>query len=302
MIVQRLCQDRIRHLVMRRSGFSAFLQSIVAVTLFVAPLPALAQPAAAEQALEAAPTKRVHTPGDPLEGFNRGMFRIFQAVDKVVFRPLALGYRHVVPRPVRSGLRNFFSNLGEPIVFINDVLQLRPRRAVRTFGRFTFNTVLGVGGLIDVSTHENLPHHDNGFGSTMAFYGVKSGPYVFVPFLGPTTLRDMVGGIGDGMVLPNVVGPPFNKIEYEVPRAVLTGLDQRAEADDELQSLYRTALDPYATLRSVYLQNREAQIVALKAHNRDPVPGGETTDDPLTDPAPPASDTTAPPPRTPSLP
>ena len=302
------------------------IASIVALALLAAPLPALAQPAATDPAVEAAPAKRVHAPGDPLEGFNRTMFRIFQAVDKAVFRPLALGYRHIVPRPVRSGVRNFFSNLGEPIVFLNDVLQLRPRRAVRTFGRFTFNTVLGVGGLIDVSTHENLPHHDNGFGSTLAFYGVKSGPYVFIPFLGPTTLRDMVGGIGDSMVLPNVVGTPFNKTEYQIPRAVLTGLDQRAEADDELQALYRTALDPYATLRSVYLQNRAAQIVALKAHNRNAVPGGEATDDPLTDPgagtdatpppapapvdapldpltdpAPPA-DTSAPPARTPSLP
>ncbi len=254
----------------------------------------LAAPPAIAQSQEAPPARRVHAPGDPLEGFNRTMFRIFQAVDKAVFRPLALGYRHVVPRPVRSGVRNFFSNLGEPIVFLNDMLQLRPRRAVRTFGRFTINSVLGVGGLIDVATPEKLPHHDNGFGSTMAFYGVKSGPYVFVPFLGPTTLRDMMGGIGDGLVLPNVVGTPFDKREYQIPRAVLTGLDQRAEADDELQALYRTALDPYATLRSVYLQNRAAQIQALKAHNRDAVPGGEATDDPLTDPGAGADATPAP--------
>lgn len=294
---------------------------IPALALLAAPVPTMAQPAAAP---EAAPARRVHAPGDPLEGINRTMFRIFQAVDKAVFRPLALGYRHVVPRPVRSGVRNFFSNLGEPIVFLNDALQLRPRRAVRTFGRFTINSVLGVGGLIDVATPEALPHHDNGFGSTMAFYGVKSGPYVFVPFLGPTTLRDLAGGIGDGMVLPTVVGVPFDRIEYQIPRAVITGLDQRAEADDELQSLYRTALDPYATLRSVYLQNRAAQIRALKAHNRDAVAGDEaggdpltdpgagsdatpppadaTPPDPLVDPAPPATDSAAPPARTPSLP
>lgn len=270
---------------MKRAGL------IPALALLAAPVPAMAQPAAASQAT---PARRVHAPGDPLESFNRAMFRIFQAVDKAVLRPLALGYRHVVPRPVRSGVRNFFSNLGEPIVFLNDMLQLRPRRAVRTFGRFTINSVLGVGGLIDVATPEKLPHHDNGFGSTMAFYGVKSGSYVFVPFLGPTTLRDLAGGIGDGMVLPTAVGVPFDRTEYQIPRAVITGLDQRAEADDELQALYRTALDPYATLRSVYLQNRAAQIRALKAHNRDAVAGEEAAGDPLTDPGA-GSDATPPP-------
>lgn len=264
--------------------------------------PAAAPPAAAPSsaaAIDAAPAAaashpRVHAPGDPLEGFNRRMFRLFQSLDKAIFRPLALGYRQIVPRPIRSGVRHFFSNLGEPVVFLNDMLQLRPRRAIRTFGRFAINSTLGVGGLIDVATPEALPHHANGFGSTLGFYGVGPGPYVFVPFLGPSTLRDLVGGAGDAMVLPAAVGAPFDRTDYRIASAVITGLDQRAESDDDLQALYRTALDPYATLRSVYLQSRTAAIRGLKAHNRDGEAGPDELGDPLADPDPGADPAAAP--------
>ncbi len=243
-------------------------------------------PNAGETPAESAtPAKPPHTPGDPLEGVNRFMFRVFQKLDKAVLRPVALGYRHIVPKVVRGGIRHVFSNLGEPVVFLNDMLQLRPGRALRTFGRFAINTTLGVGGLIDVATPEKLPHRPNGFGDTLGYYGVKPGPYIFLPFLGSSTLRDLAGGTGDGMVLPIAIGSPFNRTDYQIGKAVVTGLDARAENDAELSALYATALDPYATLRSVYLQSRVAEIAALKAPGRN-LPGEPgTPDDPLADPA-----------------
>lgn len=224
-----------------------------------------------------------HTKGDPLEGFNRAMFSVNHTLDKAIFRPAAMGYKQVVPKPARSGVRNAFSNLTEPVVFLNDVLQLRFGNAFRTFTRFAINTVFGVGGLFDVAKGEGLPHRANGLGNTLARYGVKSGPYLFLPFLGPSSLRDLAGGTVDGLVVPTAVGHPFDRTEYQIGRAAVTGLDMRAEVDSELSTLYDTALDPYATLRSVYTQSRAADIAAItgKAASGE----DDQLEDPLQDPA-----------------
>ena len=213
------------------------------------------------------------------------MFGVFRGLDKSVLRPAALGYKHIVPKPLRSGIRHFFSNLGEPIVWLNDVLQLRPKRAARTFGRFVINSTIGIGGLVDVAKKAELPHRPNGFGDTLGFYGVKPGPYIFVPILGPSDLRDLIGGQADGLVLPLAIGHPLDQFRYQVAKAVLTGLDDRAQHDDELKALFASALDPYATLRSVYLQSREAEIRGLKAHDGAAMTGVPELDDPLADPA-----------------
>jgi phospholipid-binding lipoprotein MlaA len=228
-----------------------------------------------------------HTPGDPLEGFNRAMFAVHQKVDRAVFRPVALGYRHAVPRPLRSGLRNFFHNLGEPLVFLNDLLQLKPGRAARTAARFLINTTVGIGGFVDVAKLPNvgLPHHDNGFGDTLGFYGVKPGPDIFLPLFGPTTLRDFIGGQGEGFVFPLAVGNPFDRWEYQMPKAVDTGLDIRAESDDDLKALLDGAVDPYATLRSVFLQDRAGEIQGLHSARGKTGTTANPLDDPLSDPA-----------------
>jgi phospholipid-binding lipoprotein MlaA len=219
--------------------------------------------------------------GDPVEGVNRELFSVHQLLDRVFFRPVAMGYKAVVPRVVRTGIRHVISNLTEPVVFLNDVLQLKPKRAVRTFGRFTINTVLGVGGVIDVAKGEKLPHRNNGFGNTLGRYGVGPGPYLFIPLIGPTDLRDLIGGQADGVVLPLAVGKPFNKTEFIVPNLVLNGLDLRAESDADLKVLLGGAADPYATLRSVYLQSRAAEVAEVKGGTT-----GGALDDPLVDPEP----------------
>jgi phospholipid-binding lipoprotein MlaA len=207
-----------------------------------------------------------HAPGDPLEKFNRSMFRIHQKLDRAVLRPAAMGYQHAVPRPVRSGIRHFFSNLNEPVIFANFVLQLKPKSAIRTLVRFLINSTVGVGGLVDVAKSKavELPHQPNSFGDTLGYYGVKPGPYLFLPLVGPSDFRDFAGAQLDGLALPNIVGDPFDDLDYVVPKAVLTGLDLRAESDADLHALLDDALDPYATLRSVYLQDRAGEIAALK--------------------------------------
>lgn len=228
-----------------------------------------------------------HAKGDPLEGFNRDMFSVHQALDKVLIRPVAMASKAVLPKPVRSGVHNALVNLTEPIVFLNDLLQLRPGRALRTLARFALNSSVGVGGLIDVAKHEKLPHRENGFGDTLGYYGVGPGPYLFLPLIGPSNFRDIVGSQGDQAVLPVAVGKPFDRTEYQVPTLVLGGLDQRVAADADLKALFDGAVDPYATLRSVYLQDRTAEIAGLKAKGN----GAAATlpdipfDDPLEDPA-----------------
>lgn len=245
-------------------------------------------------------SKATHYPGDPLEGFNRKMFAIHEGLDKALYGPASSGYEHVLPKPARSALRNFFRNLTEPVVFLNDLLQLKPGRAAHTLARFTINSIFGVGGLVDVATSKkvNLRHHNNGFGNTLAYYGVHSGPYLFLPLVGPTTLRDLLGGPVDAAVLPTVVGKPFNDWRFAVASAVITGLDLRAESAAELHTLLAGAVDPYATLRSVWLQNRAAEISALHSHRKAPPPAPEL-EDPMRDPA--TAPTSAVDPATPQL-
>ena len=227
-----------------------------------------------------------HYPGDPLEGFNRTMFRVQFGIDRSILGPVSKGYQHIVPKPARSGLRNFFRNLTEPVVFLNDLLQLKPKRAARTFARFAINSIVGLAGILDVAASKdvNLPHRNNSFGNTLAYYGVHSGPYLFLPLVGPTTLRDLLGEPVDGAVLPVAVGKPFTDTRYRISSAVITGLDQRAEAEPELRALLGSAVDPYATLRSVWLQNRSAEISQLHSHTKRTAPAPEL-EDPLRDPA-----------------
>jgi phospholipid-binding lipoprotein MlaA len=246
----------------------------------IAPTPL--SPAAARPA--ARPARAGHFKGDPLEKLNRKLFSVHEFFDHLLFRPLAMAYKTVIPKVVRGGIRHVFSNIGEPVVFVNDVLQLKPKRAVRTLGRFAINSTIGVGGLVDVAKTDgfNLPHHSNGFGNTLGRYGVGPGPYLFLPFIGPTDFRDIASAPVDGAVLPLAIGFPFDRAEYQIPAGVVVGLDMRAEADGDLKALLGGAVDPYASLRSAFLQTRAAQVYALRHGD------GETAtplDDPLADPA-----------------
>ncbi len=210
-------------------------------------------------------TGRRASPEDPLEELNSTSFEVTQTVDKAIIGPVAFAYEEVMPRPMRKGLSNFLHNLGEPIVFLNFMLQLKPDKAAETFGRFAINTTLGAAGLVDVAKRKpfNLPYRRNGFANTLGYYGVKPGPYFYLPLVGSTTLRDFIGNRLDLLVLPMAFGRSIIRPEFAIPIAVLSELDHRIEFDDELRVIRATA-DPYVAARTYYLQKRQAEIDALR--------------------------------------
>ena len=263
---------------------------VAALALLCAPLPLYAQAAApaavAERAADTAAVPRpAHTAGDPLEGFNRRMFAISTGIDRAFFRPFALGAGEVVPKPVRSGLHNFLRNLTEPIVFLNDLLQLKPKRALATLSRFVINSTVGVAGVLDVAVTSKIKYRNNGFGNTLARYGVGPGPYLFLPLFGPSDLRDFAGGQVDNLVLPTAIGEPFDSLAWQLGTGFASAVDLRISSDEDLDQLMAGAADPYATLRSVYLQSRAAEVRDVIAGDGDAAAGAAGFDDPLADPS-----------------
>ncbi|UPY37476.1 VacJ family lipoprotein [Sediminicoccus sp. KRV36] len=199
---------------------------------------------------------------DPLEPLNRGLYEVNNALDTVVLRPAAVAYRTLVPGPVREGVRNALGNLRAPTILMNDLLQGDMDRAGRTASRFLINSTLGLGGLVDVAEWQfGIRGHGEDFGQTLATWGVGEGPYLFLPLLGPSNVRDLTGAGVDAVASPWFW---FGQGEVvEILRWVRTGmtiLDAREGVLDVLDTLYATSLDPYSTLRSAYRQRREAEI------------------------------------------
>ncbi|WEK00019.1 MAG: MlaA family lipoprotein [Candidatus Sphingomonas phytovorans] len=236
------------------------------------------------------------TPGDPLSAVNAQSFEVTQSVDKAFVGPVALAYKKNIPGPIRSGLRNFLGNLREPVVFLNFLVQLKPGKAGETLGRFAVNSTIGGAGLFDVAKKRpfNLPRRPNGFADTLGYYGVKPGPFLFLPLIGPTTLRDLVGGGVDSLVLPMSFGTPFNKLYFSVPRGVISAIDYRAEFDEKLNELRESSGDPYTAARTFYLQRRQAEIDGLRGkRHKSAVPAPELTN-PTLNPLGPTPRTSAP--------
>jgi phospholipid-binding lipoprotein MlaA len=197
---------------------------------------------------------------DPWEGANRTFYRVEGALDRALIRPLAVFYKHVAPRPLRSGLKNAIANLAEPSVAVNDLLQGRGGKAGETVARFVVNSTVGVAGLFDVATPAALPHHANDFGLTLARYGVKPGPYLFLPLVGPTNVRDAVGGVVNIAFNPLTYAGYPGQAEVAATTTAAKGLDARNAADGQLKALDASAVDPYATLRAYAEQTREAEV------------------------------------------
>ena len=209
------------------------------------------------------------TPGDPLERINIKTFEAIQAVDKAVIGPVSLTFERVVPSPIRFGLRNALYNLQGPVIAINFFLQIKPGKGMETLGRFAINSTIGGAGLFDIAKRRpfNLPCRPNGFADTLGYYGVKPGPYLYLPVIGATTLRDLFGTGVDQLVLPTVVGKPFNQLLYSVPRYLVRELDQRAGFEEELRKM-RASSDFYTARREFYLRTRQAEIDGLRAMHR----------------------------------
>ncbi len=212
-------------------------------------------------------------PGDPLRAVNAKSFAATQAVDSAVIGPVSMAYARTLPRPVRSGIHNFLYNLREPVVFVNFLVQLKPGKAAETVGRFAINSTVGAAGLFDVARKKpfHLPRRANGFADTLGYYGVHNGPFLFLPITGPTTVRDLIGGTLDRLLLPLGVGKPFTKTYFTAPLGVLGALDHRADFDPTLHKLHDGVADPYASTRAFYLARRQAEIDHL--HGRGPLTG-----------------------------
>ncbi|HEV7633415.1 MAG TPA: VacJ family lipoprotein [Steroidobacteraceae bacterium] len=195
-------------------------------------------------------------PRDRFERYNRAMFSFNQAVDRTVVRPVAVGYTKITPRPVRQGISNFLANLSYPVVIVNDVLQAKPELFARDAARLVVNTTIGIGGLFDPASKFGLSANDEDLGQTFGRWGLPQGPYVMLPLLGPTTVRDGVGRVGDQFAEPRTY------INDSTVRYGLTGLDlldTRARLLDADEVMNR-AFDPYAFVRNAYLQRRLYQV------------------------------------------
>lgn len=198
---------------------------------------------------------------DPLENSNRVVFGFNRQVDRFFWDPVSRGYRFVVPGPARRSLIRAFANLNTPIYLVNNLLQVRFVDAAETLGAFVVNTTVGLGGLLDAGQAVGLTPQPADFGQTLALAGVGNGPYLVIPILGPSTLRDGFGGMVDRF---------FHPLTYLIgitPQLMWgggVGITRRAEMNDELKLLEESSLDYYSVMRSAYLQAREHAIASKR--------------------------------------
>ncbi len=211
-------------------------------------------------------TGRVPNGSDPVEVVNAQSYAATLALDGALLRPVAMAYESVLPKPVRSGLRNVLFNLREPVVFVNFLLQHKIGKAAETVGRFVVNSTVGALGLIDVAKGKGirLPRRANGFADTLGFYGIGPGPYLYLPLIGPTTVRDLIGETADRLLLPTAIGTPFNKSAVTLPLNVIGILDRRSAEDEQLCILRKQSADPYLASRTFYLERRQNEIDHLR--------------------------------------
>ena len=202
---------------------------------------------------------------DPLEPTNRTFYAVNDTIDRNVLRPVARGYRQGVPATVRDHVHNTLSNLGNPAQFANDVLQGHPRKAGNTFMRLLINTTVGAGGVFDVATGWGFPDHDTDAGLTLAVWGVPDGPFLFLPVLGPSNPRDAVG-YGTNSALDPLTWVSFGgSTTFGVVHFVSSAVDSRSRVLTETDAIEKTALDPYATYRTLYQQHRDSEVEAARA-------------------------------------
>lgn len=196
---------------------------------------------------------------DPLEDWNRGVYAFNEGVDKAVLEPTAKGYRAVTNEPVRAGVSNFLTNLNQPVVFTNTVLQGKPIAAVDTVARFVLNSTVGVAGIFDLATMIDIPEHKEDFGQTLGVWGVPNGPYLMLPFAGPSNLRDATG-LGVNAALNPINYAEFEgDTEFRIATGVIGAISARESLIESIDVL-RDQPEPYIALRRNYTQQRAAAI------------------------------------------
>ena len=197
------------------------------------------------------------TKGDPFESYNRAMFSFNEGLDKYIMKPVAKGYDKVLPGPVKTGVSNFFSNLDDLFVILNDLLQFKFTQAIKDTGRFFFNSTIGLYGLIDVATPMGMEKHNEDFGQTLATWGVGDGPYIVLPFFGPRTARGTVGFVSESSIDPVY---KIDKDDSLYGTVALRAVDQRYNLLKASRIVDQAAIDKYSFIRDAYLQHRKNLI------------------------------------------
>ncbi len=208
---------------------------------------------------------------DPWENLNRGTFAFNQKFDKYLLAPLAKGYRLILPTEIRTGVRNFLSNLSEPWSSINSALQGDFKNTGSTLARFVINSTIGILGIFDVAKEIGFEKQKEDFGQTLAVHGIGPGPYLMLPFLGPSTVRDALGKVTSLYADPITLAlERNNKDEWIWIGMALKGIDFREQNLEKIDNLNETSVDFYATLRSLYLERRNSMIRNQNIDETDP--------------------------------
>jgi phospholipid-binding lipoprotein MlaA len=197
------------------------------------------------------------TPNDPFEGFNRSVFSFNEAVDNAVLKPVATGYQKVVPQFVRTSVDNFFANLGDAWSAVNLVLQAKPVPALETGMRFVFNSTLGLGGLFDIAGDAGMERRSEDFGQTLGRWGVGPGPYLVLPILGPSTVRDTTALAADFQAAPAAW---FQERRDQAGVTALQVISTRARLLSATRAIDDIALDKYLLIRDGFLVRRRNQV------------------------------------------
>jgi phospholipid-binding lipoprotein MlaA len=253
---------------------SAPAASASAATAPAAVAPAAAPPAAAAPA-PGAPDQKGPPPGmenqqvysDPLAPFNEAMFTFNLKLDDWVLRPVATGYSYIAPQPVRVSVGNFFDNVGVIPRFANSLFQLHFKDAGSELGRFAINTTVGVAGFFDPADKWfGLKEHKNDFGLTLRYYNVKTGPYLMLPFFGPSTIGDTVGRVADGFMNPMYYFglPWYIPFAASAGQDTMTAINYRSLHLNQFEEADRYAVDLYGAVQDAYLQTREHDVKKLK--------------------------------------
>jgi phospholipid-binding lipoprotein MlaA len=204
-------------------------------------------------------------PSDPFEHFNESMLTFNRKADDWVLHPAATGYSHVVPQPARASVGRFFQNVSVIPRFANDLFQGQFKQAGVETARFGINSTVGVVGLFDPAEKWfGLKQEPNDFGLTLAKYGVKEGPYLVLPLLGPSTVRDALGGVVDGAMNPVSYTAPSSAIYYEVAARAVEAVNARSENLNMFEDVDMYAIDPYAAIQDAYIERRQAQEDKVK--------------------------------------
>ena len=201
---------------------------------------------------------RAAAPGDPIEPINRGIYSFNNTFDHYLFKPIAKGYDAVVPGPVKTGVTNVFQNVSDVQSVVSDVLQLKGAKLGDDLGRVMLNTTIGIGGIFDLATPMGIERGNEDIGQTLGYWGIGAGPYLVIPFLGPSSLRDAVGRYGDSKI------NPVSYVSSVPVRNSLTGLsvvDARVGLFPAEELLNQASLDKYTFLRSAYLQRRQSLVL-----------------------------------------